>query len=169
MTREPKVNTITENIPGIDASACDIVSPVIVLGNQADEGNDNAPVRRVESTRRLDGRQIVVEVARADGKELGKESESIALEGLESHWDDWEKAAERRRDGETDRGMKDEMMGMRANIIEGMQTCIQSNVEPERKLVVIVVAVIWREGEATRQKAGCSILGENGLISLISE
>jgi hypothetical protein len=47
------------------------------------------------------------------------------------------KAARRRR--ETDTGMEDEMMGMRIKIIEGMQTCIQSNVEPERKLVVIVV------------------------------
>jgi hypothetical protein len=38
--------------------------------------------------------------------------------------------------------MEDEMMGMRVNIIEGIQTCIQSNVEPERKLVVVVVAMI---------------------------
>jgi hypothetical protein len=30
-----------------------------------------------------------------------------------------------------------------------MQICIQSNVEPERKLVVVVA---WREGEAIRQK-----------------
>jgi hypothetical protein len=72
------------------------------------------------------------------------------------------------RDGETDRGMKGKMMGMRVNIIEGMQTCIQSNVEPERKMVVVEVAVIWREGEATRQKAEGLIVSENGLISLIS-
>jgi hypothetical protein len=52
---------------------------------------------------------------------------------------------------ETDRGMADEMMGMRVNIIEGMQTCIQSNVESERKLVVVVVVVTWRE-RATRQE-----------------
>jgi hypothetical protein len=70
------------------------------------------------------------------------------------------------RDGETDRGMEDEMMGMRVKIIEGMQTCIQSNLEPERKLVVVVVAVIWREGEGKRQKAEGS---KNGLASLISE
>jgi hypothetical protein len=38
--------------------------------------------------------------------------------------------------------MEDEMMGMRVKIIKGMRTCIQSNVEPERKLVVVVVAVI---------------------------
>jgi hypothetical protein len=48
--------------------------------------------------------------------------------------------------------MEDEMIGMRVNIIEGMQTCVQSNVEPERKLVVVVVAVIWRDGEKIRQK-----------------
>jgi hypothetical protein len=76
------------------------VSPVIVLGDQADEGNDDAPVRRVESDRRLDGRQIVVEAVRVDGKELGKESESIASEGLESHWAIGRKAAGRRRDGQ---------------------------------------------------------------------
>jgi hypothetical protein len=28
----------------------------------------------------------VVETVRADGKEVGKESESIASEGLEGHW-----------------------------------------------------------------------------------
>jgi hypothetical protein len=36
-----------ENTAGIDTSACDIVSRVIVLGDQADGGNDDAPVRRV--------------------------------------------------------------------------------------------------------------------------
>jgi hypothetical protein len=51
--------------------------------------------------------------------------------------------------GETDRGMEDDMMRMRVNIIEGRQTCIQSNVEPERKRVV---AVVWRGGEARRHK-----------------
>jgi hypothetical protein len=40
-------------------------------------------VRRVESDRLLDCRQIVVEAARVDGKELEKESESIASESLE--------------------------------------------------------------------------------------
>jgi hypothetical protein len=45
--------------------------------------------------------------------------------------------------------MDDEMMGMRVSIIEGMQTGIQSNAEPERKLVIVV---IWREVEATRQE-----------------
>jgi hypothetical protein len=53
--------------------------------DQAEEGNDDAPVRRVESHRRFDDRQIVVKVARVDGKELGNESESIASEGLEGH------------------------------------------------------------------------------------
>jgi hypothetical protein len=57
----------------------------------------------VESDRRLDGRQVVVEAARVDGKELGKESESIASEGLEGHW---EKGSR-----ETHRGREDEMMG----------------------------------------------------------
>jgi hypothetical protein len=55
---------------------------------------------------------------------------------------------------------------MRVKIIEGMQTCIQSNVEPEKNLVAVVV---WGEGEAIRQKAEGSIVSENGLVSLISE
>jgi hypothetical protein len=50
----------------------------------------------MENDRRLDGRQVLVEAAIADGKELGKESESIASEGFEGHW---EKAAERRTEG----------------------------------------------------------------------
>jgi hypothetical protein len=54
--------------------------------------------------------------------------------------------------------MEDKMMGMRVKIIEGMQTCISSNIEPERKVVVVVV--IWREGEATGQKAGGSTVSE---------
>jgi uncharacterized protein YabE (DUF348 family) len=62
------------------------VSRVIVLGDQADEGNYDAPVRRIESDRRLAGQHVVAEVARVDGKELGKESESIASEGREGHW-----------------------------------------------------------------------------------
>jgi hypothetical protein len=66
----------------------------------------------------------------------------------------------------------DEMMGMGVNIIEGIQTRIQSNVEPERNLVVVmvvVIAMIWREGEAIGHKAGGSIGSDNGLASLISE
>jgi hypothetical protein len=74
------------------------VSPAIVLGDQADGGNDDPPVRRVESDRRLDGRQVVVEVAKVDGKDLGKESESIASEGLEGRWVIGRKAAGRQRD-----------------------------------------------------------------------
>jgi hypothetical protein len=42
-------------------------------------------VRRLASDRLLAGRQVAVEVARVDGKELGKESESIASEGLQGH------------------------------------------------------------------------------------
>jgi hypothetical protein len=75
------------------------VSPVIVLGDQADEGNDDAPVRRGESDRRVDDRQIVVEVARFDGKELGKESELIASECLEGHWEKGSRETERRTEG----------------------------------------------------------------------
>jgi hypothetical protein len=99
----------------------------------------------VEGDRRIDGRQVEAEAAGVDGKELGKESESIASGGLEGHWDHWERQP---RDGETDREMEDEMMGMRVKIIEGMQTCISSNIEPERKVVVVVV--MWREGEGRR-------------------
>jgi hypothetical protein len=53
------------------------------LNDQADEGNNDAPVRCVESDRRLDGRQVVVEAASVEGKELEKESESIGWEGLD--------------------------------------------------------------------------------------
>jgi hypothetical protein len=48
---------------------------------------------------------------------------------------------------------------MRVKIIEGMQTCIESNVEPETNPVVVV---IWREGEGRRQKAEGSIVSKNG-------
>jgi hypothetical protein len=58
------------------------VSQVIILGDQADAGNDDAPVRRVES----DGREVVVEAPSVEGKDLEKEFESIASEGLEGHW-----------------------------------------------------------------------------------
>jgi hypothetical protein len=64
---------------------------------QADKGHDDAPVRRVESDRRLAGRQVAVEAARVGSTELRKESESIASEGLEGHW---EKASR-----EVDRGI----------------------------------------------------------------
>jgi hypothetical protein len=57
------------------------VSRVIILGDQADGGNDDAPVRGVES----DGREVMVEAPRAEGKDLEKEFESIASEGLEGH------------------------------------------------------------------------------------
>jgi hypothetical protein len=43
----------------------------------------------------------VVEVERVDGKELGKESESIASEGRERDWEKGIRATERR----TERGM----------------------------------------------------------------
>jgi hypothetical protein len=41
----------------------------------------------------------VIEAARVEGKELGKESESIAWEGIEGHWVIGRKAARRRTEG----------------------------------------------------------------------
>jgi hypothetical protein len=67
---------------------------------------------------------------------------------------------------ETDRRREKEMMGMRITIIERMQTCIQSNVEPERNPVA---RVVWREGEVRKQKPEGPIVSENGLVSLIWE
>jgi hypothetical protein len=43
---------------------------------------------------------------------------------------------------------------MRASIIEGMQTYIQLNVERQTNPVVVMVVVVWREGEAMRQEGG---------------
>jgi hypothetical protein len=40
----------------------------------------------VESDQRLDDRQVVVEALRVEGKDLEKEFESIASEGLAGHW-----------------------------------------------------------------------------------
>jgi hypothetical protein len=57
----------------------------------------------------------------------------------------WKKAAGGRREG-----VKMKWCGMRKNIIEGIQTYNQSNEEPDANLVVVVM---WREGEAIRQKA----------------
>jgi hypothetical protein len=71
--------------------------------DQTNKGHDDALVRGLESDRRLDGRQVVVEATRADGKELGKESESLVSEGLE---DQCEKGIR-----EMDRRREDEMMG----------------------------------------------------------
>jgi hypothetical protein len=84
----------------------------------------------------------VAEAARVDSKELGKESESIASEGIEGHWDHWDhwgKAAERRRDGQRDGGRND---GNASKYHRRHATCIQSNVQPEKKLVVVVVVMI---------------------------
>jgi hypothetical protein len=100
------------------------VSPVIVLDDQAYEGNDDATVRRVESDRCLAGRQTVVEAARVDSKKLGKESESIASEGLKGHW---VIGIRQPGDGETERrteGGKMLRFGMKVKIIERMQTYI---------------------------------------------
>jgi hypothetical protein len=41
----------------------------------------------------------VVEAARVGGKELGKEPESIAPEGLEGHWEKGTRETERRTEG----------------------------------------------------------------------
>jgi hypothetical protein len=103
----------------------------------------------VESDRRLDGRQVVAEAVRVDGKELGKESELIASEGLDRHWVIGRKAARRRRDGETDRGSEDEMMENESRYHRNDATYIQSNVEPETNPVL---AVVPSEAEAVRQK-----------------
>jgi hypothetical protein len=54
-------------------------------------------LRCVESDRLLAGQQVVVEAVRVGRKELGTESESIASEGLEGHW---EKAAGKGTEGE---------------------------------------------------------------------
>jgi hypothetical protein len=55
----------------------------------------------------------------------------------------WMKATERRREGG-----KMEWWGMRVNIIEQIQTYIQSDVELEANPVIVVV---WRRGEAITQ------------------
>jgi hypothetical protein len=65
----------------------------------------------------------VIEAPRVEGKDLKKEFESIASEGLEGHWVIGMKAARRRRDGETDRGGKMQQCGIKVKIIERMQTC----------------------------------------------
>jgi hypothetical protein len=70
------------------------VSRVIVLGDQADGGNDDTPVRRVES----DGREVVVEAPSVERKDIEKEFELIASEGFEGHWLIGRKAARRQRD-----------------------------------------------------------------------
>jgi hypothetical protein len=95
----------------------------------------------VESDRLLDGRQIPGEAARIDGRELRKESESIASEGPEGHW---EKSSR-----ETHRGREDAMMGKESKYDRMDATYIQSSLEPETNPVVVV---IWREGEAISQK-----------------
>jgi hypothetical protein len=51
-------------------------------------------VRRVEN----DGREVVVEAPSVEGKDLEKEFESIASEGLEGHWMIGSKTARRQRD-----------------------------------------------------------------------
>jgi hypothetical protein len=89
-----------ENVEGdipVEAELVDCGGDDTLHPDLADEGHNNAPVRRVESDRLLAGRQIEVEEATVDGKELGKESESIASEGVEDHC---EKAAGKRRDGQ---------------------------------------------------------------------
>jgi hypothetical protein len=67
--------------------------------DHANKGNDDALGRRAESDRLITGRQVVVETARVDGKELGKESESIASEGLEGLWEKGSRETQRRTEG----------------------------------------------------------------------
>jgi hypothetical protein len=69
---------------------------------------------------------------------------SVISEKLKKWIRRWKRAAGRRTEGG-----KIKWSGMRANIIEGMQTYIQSNVERENKRLVLVA---WRGGEAIRQK-----------------
>jgi hypothetical protein len=52
----------------------------------------------------------VVEESRVEGKDLEKEFEPIASEGLEGHWIIGRKRARRQRDGGTDRGREDATM-----------------------------------------------------------
>jgi hypothetical protein len=135
------------------------VSRVIVLGDQADGGNDDASVRRVESYRRLDCRQVVVEAPRVEGKDLEKEFESIASQGLEGHWTIGMKAARRRRDGETDRRGEDATM---------------RNERTDHRKDVNMCSIDCRTGEESsgcsclergrRDKAGGSIGREDGLV-----
>jgi uncharacterized protein (UPF0128 family) len=87
---------------------------------------------------------VVAEATRVDGKELGKKSKSIASEGLEGHCEKGNREAERRREGG-----KMKRWGMRLNVIEGMRTYLQSNVERERNPMIVVA---WREGKTIRQK-----------------
>jgi hypothetical protein len=137
------------------------VSAAIVLGDQADEGNGDAPVRRGESDRRLDGRQIVVKAATIESKELWKESESIASESLEGHWVIGRKAAKRRRDEQRDGGRND------------------GNESEDHRRYANMYSIEHRTGEESggctslergrMHKAEGSIGSKNGLVSLISE
>jgi hypothetical protein len=126
------------------------------LNDQADEGNDGAPARRVESDRRLGGRQVVVEAARVDRKELQKESESTASECLEGHW---EKGIR-----ETDRGREVEMM---------------RNEGKDHRMDANMYSIDCRTGDESGGSSGLErgrshkaeglIGSKNGPVSLISE
>jgi hypothetical protein len=60
-------------------------------------------------------RNVVPEAPRVDGKDLEKELESIASEGLEGHWAIGRKAARRLREGQRreDATMRNESKGHR--------------------------------------------------------
>jgi hypothetical protein len=101
----------------------------------------------------------VAYAARAVGKELGKESESIASESLEGHWVIGRKADSRRRDGETDRGREDTMM---------------RNESQDHRRYANMYSIERRTREESggcsdlergrNHKAGGSIVSENGLV-----
>jgi hypothetical protein len=86
------------NVP-VEARLVDCGGDGALPLDEADEGHDDAPLRGVESDRRLDGGQVVVKVARIDGKELGKEPEPIPSEGLEGHWEKGSRETEKRTEG----------------------------------------------------------------------
>jgi hypothetical protein len=98
----------------------------------------------------------MVETERVDGKELGKESESIASEGPENHW---EKGTR-----ETHRGMEEEIMG---------------NGSKYHRRDANMYLIGCRTGDESggcsglergrNDKAEGAIRSTNGLVSLISE
>jgi hypothetical protein len=101
----------------------------------------------------------VVEAPRVEGKDLEKEFESIASEGLEGHWAIGKKAARRRRDRETDRRRKDATM---------------RNESKDHRKYANMYRMDCRTGEESsessglergrRDKAGGSIGSEDGLV-----
>jgi hypothetical protein len=104
-------------------------------------------------------RLVVVEAPRVEGKDLEKEFESIASEGLEGHWVIGRKAARRRRDRATDRRREDATM---------------RNESKDHRKHVNMYSIDCKTGEESsdssglerrrRDKAGGSIGSEDGLV-----